>query len=459
MIRRTAKVLFAITITSAALISSAGNKSLSDDQFLDMVSHACFKFFWKEAAPETGLSRDNTKFPQVYSVAATGFGLSAMVIGAERGYRPRAEIKKRVYAMLKALNRSPKKNGMLFHFLDKNANLSLDGYEKVTSTIDTGLLLMGAITAGEYFGGKIKEEAEKLYYNVNWNAYVESKRRLIKMAWQPNDKHKPTGEGFFHSATWDYYSDESIIVTLLAISAPNKKYRVPADFFYRWIRKSGQYKPVTPGLKPAGPYVYSWTGALFTYQFAHMWIDFRILSKDNPKKFGLNHVPAVNWFQNTLNATIVSRQFCIDRRKKFKSFGHNSWGLTACAAKNGYYVGGFAPRGDQAPPVLNGTIAPYGAGSAIMFLPKESIAALRYYHRLKATNGKPLVWDDPSGSGYGFHDSFNLDTDFVAKEYLGIDQGPLLLAIENYRSGLLHKTFMKNRHIREGLTRIGFQFK
>jgi hypothetical protein len=452
MLKKITKLIFLFVIMIIAVSAPAGTtRPVNDDAFLDMISRACFKFFWKEAAPRTGLSRDNTKFPHVYSIASTGFGLSAMVIGAERGYKPRAEIEKRVYAMLKTLNASTKKDGMLFHYLDAKGQPSLAGYENVASTIDSGLLLMGVITAGEYFGGKIKVEADKLYANVNWNTFVESKRRLIKMAWQPNDKKNLTGSGHFHGATWDYYSDESIIVNLLAISAPNPRYRVPGDFFYRWVRASASYNPQTPGLKQSGPFFYSWSGALFTYQFAHLWVDFKKLGKDNPAKFGLHHVPAVDWYQNTMKATIACRQFSIDRRKKFKSFGYNSWGLTACACKNGYYVGGFAPRGDQAPPKLDGTIAPYGAGTAIMFLPKESIAALHYYYNLKDENGKALVWGK-----YGFHDSFNLDTNFVAKEYLGIDQGPLLLAIENYRSKLILKTFMKNKHIRQGLQRIGF---
>ena len=454
------KNFFKLFMLFSACISlnlfASDKKAQTDDQFLEMVSRACFKFFWNESAPGTCLTLDNSKRKNVYSIAATGFGFSAMVIGAERAYKPRKEIELRVYKTLKMLNSSTRKDGMLFHYLNSKAEPSLEGYENVASTIDTGLLLMGVITAGEYFGGKIKIEAEKLYAAINWQTFIEKRRRLIKMAWQPSDKKALKGKGFFHGATWDYYTDESIIVTLLAISAPNKDHRVPGDFFYRWQRNSGEYKPETKGLKAAGSYVYSWTGALFTYQFAHLWIDFKQLGKDNPAKFGLKNVPAIDWHQNTLNATIACRQFSIDRKKQFKTFGFNSWGLTASAAKCGYYVGGFAPRGDQAAPKLDGTIAPYGAATAIMALPKESIAAMRYFYSLKDKKGKRLVWNESDIKPYGFYDSFNLDDPYVAKEYLGIDQGPMLLAIENHRSKLLIKYFMKNKHIQQGLKVIGF---
>ncbi|MBN2642569.1 MAG: hypothetical protein JXR78_13020 [Victivallales bacterium] len=445
--------LFFSTFTFCVFAGAQDN--ISDDEFLDMVSRACFKFFWNESAPETFLSRDNTKFPHVYSIASTGFGLSAMVIGAERGYKPEAEVKNRVLAVLKTVNASKKRKGMLFHYLNSEGQPSLSGYENVASTIDTALLLMGAISAGEYFGGEIAKEAELLYKNVNWKEFVDPDRRLIKMAWQPQNDSDIDGDGHFHRATWDYYSDESIIVTLLAISAPEQQYRVEGDFFYRWVRSSGAYKPKTPGLKQAAPFVFSWSGALFTYQFAHLWVDFKQLGRDMPSKFNLHNIPAINWYENTINATISSRQFCIDRSESFKSFGYNSWGLTACACANGYYVGGFSPRGDQAPPKLDGTLAPYGAGTAIMFLPEESIGALRYYYGLQDKNGNRLVWNN-NGNHYGFADSFNLDTGYVAREYLGIDQGPMLLAIENYRSGLIQKMFMKNKYIRQGLKRIGF---
>lgn len=448
-------ILFA-AVTAIAALHGGNTAKLSDDQFLDMVSRACFEFFWKEVSPESGITKDNSKFSGLYSSAATGFGLSAMIVGAERGYRPRKEIEARVNKMLDALDRSKRKNGMFYHFLSDNGQPSIEGYEIVASTIDSGLMLMGIITVGEYFGGAIKAKADKIVAAVNWKSMTDLKKKAVYMAWQPKDKHHLDGEGHFHKAWWNLYSDEAVICTLLAVSAPKPEYRIPAEYFYHWERALKKYTPLTPGYKPTEKFVVSWTGALFTYQFAHLWIDFAKLGKDTPEKFGLKKVPAINWFNNSYQASMAAWMFSIDRRHVSKSFNKNSWGMTACASESGYYVGGFLPRAWMDPLRLEGTIAPYGAGTSIMFTPKQSIAALRYYYNLKGKNSEKLVWRDIKDGAYGFLDSFNLDSGFVADEYIGIDQGPLLLAIENYRTGLIRKYFMKNKHIREGLKRIGF---
>jgi hypothetical protein len=446
-----------LQITSAQP-SQASQLKMSDEAFLDMIERAAFSYFWNEADPRTGLVKDGST-KQFYSIAGTGFGLGAMIVGAERGYKPRAQVEQRVLNILQCLKRSPKKDGMFFHYLNGDGSPSGHGYENVTSTIDSALLLLGAIAAGEYFDGEIKSLADQLVADADWAAYVNQERRLIHMAWKPADPNRPTENGDFQPQCWDYYSDESILCSLLAIASPVEKHRLPPIYFYTWVRQQDRYVPNTPGYAPTKPFVYSWTGALFTYQFAHCWLDFKHLGPDNPPKFGLENVPAVDWFQNSREATKAARLFCIDRRQRFKSFGPDSWGLSACASRTGYYVGGFHPRGDQADTLNQGTIAPYASASSITLTPKLSLSALRHYYNLKDATGKRLVWRDPSDGGYGFQDSFDLDAGHVSPEILAIDQGPLLLAIENYRTGLLQKLVMKNMHIRKGLQRIGFQGK
>jgi hypothetical protein len=429
-------------------------KKLSDDEFLDMVEKAAFSFFWDEADQYTGLIKDRSD-THVVSTASVGFGLSAMIAGAERGYRDKAEIEERVFNILKTLNEGPKKFGLYFHYVDYDGEISKTGYEKAISTIDSGILLMGVVTAGEYFGGRIKEEAEKIIAGADWQSMVDKNRNMIFMAWVPNDQNNIEGNGQYHS-TWDYYTDEAIICSLLGISAPNEDYRVAPDAFYKWRRSWGKYLPKTKGLVPGNDFVYSWSGCTFTYQFAHCWIDFSKLGKDQPKKLGLN-CSAVDWHENTIEAMKTARLYCIDKAQQFKTFSQDSWGLTACASKNGYLVVGAMPKGDMHDDPGDGTMAPYGAGCALPFVPKESIAALRYYYNLKDANGQRLVWKDEYEGGFGFWDSFNLDNDYVANLVIGIDQGPLILSIENYRSGLIWKTFMQNKSIQQGLKRIGFE--
>ncbi|MCK9554517.1 malectin domain-containing carbohydrate-binding protein [bacterium] len=431
-------------------------EKFSDDEFLDMVQRAGFRFFWDEADQVTGLIKDKTGANFV-SVASVGFGLSAMVVAAEREYLPRDVIEKRVLTILRTLNSGPKKFGLYFHYLDFDGGPSKEGYEKVMSTIDSGLLLMGVITAGEYFGGEIKEEADKMIEEANWKAALDKNRNMIFMAWKPSDPNNISGSGTFHSA-WDFYTDESIICTVLGISAPLEEHRIDPAAFYSWKRYMGRYQPKTEGYEPTGFFVYSWSGCTFTYQFAHCWIDFALLGKDNPAKFGLQN-SAIDWHKNTVEATKAARLYCIDKKDKFKSFGENSWGLSACASKSGYLVVGAMPKGDGWDDPGDGTMPPYGAGSSLPFLPGEVMEALRYYYGLKSGDGERLAWKDEYEGGYGFWDSFNLDNGYVAQEVIGIDQGPLILAIENYRSRLIWESFMKNKYIREGLNRIQFEKK
>ncbi|MCK4518590.1 MAG: hypothetical protein KAU12_00585 [Candidatus Omnitrophica bacterium] len=435
---------------------SVSVRKLTDDDLLDIIQKACFKFFWDEADQVTGLIKDKTSVDFV-STASVGFGLSALVVGAEREYLKKDIIEERVYNILNALSGSPKKFGLFFHYLDFDAMPSSSGYESGVSSVDSGILLMGVITAGEYFGGRVKKEADKIVAEADWSSFLDKSRGLLYMAWGPANLDNMTGDGNFYCA-WDHASDETIICTLLGISAPKEEHRIQPATFYKWRRPQGRYQPLTAGYRPTDLFVYSWSGCLFTYQFAHCWVDFKSLGRDNGPKLGVNS-PRIDWDKNVIEATKAARLYCIDRKKRFRTFGEDSWGLTACASKEGYITPGAMPKGDMWDDPKDGTIAPYGAGCSLPYLPAEVMRALWYYYNLKDEKGERLVWQDEYEGGYGFWDSFNLDSGYVAKVVIGIDQGPLILAIENYRSGLIQETFMKNKHIRRGINRIGFENK
>ena len=431
---------------------------LNDDDFLDLVSRASFEYFWHEASPKTGIIADNLNKPTTYSTASIGFGLSAMVVAAERGFRDKQEIEQRTEKMLLSLTKTQTKDGMFYHFLDEDSQVTTDGYETAISTVDTGLLIMGAITAGEYFGGKCKEYADQIFEKCNWAAFTDHEHKQVFMAWEPDSKEDLSGIGKFHPVRWDYFSDESIICCLLGNANPNKDFALPADYFYHWARNKGQYHPATPGYQSTDEFVYSYSGALFTYQFAHIWLDFEQLGKDQPRKHQLDHVPAINWYHNSQAATQAAWLVAIDNSQASRTYGPFGWGFTAHTSINGYNVGAILPRGEQNQPfMLNGEVAPYGAGTCIMFDPEKAIKTLRYYYGLHDDNGKAIVWNNEGETPYGFYDAFNLDSGYVAQQYLGIDLGPMLLAIENHRTGLIQKTFMKNEHIQKALKNIGFE--
>lgn len=453
-----AKNVFETPATRNAYEVLGVSHDLSDDEFLDKVCRASFEFFWNECSAETGMIADNLNTPVTYSTASIGFGLTAMVIAAEREYKDRNIIEARVELMMSSLAKTVTKDGMFYHFLDKHAQPSLDAYETAISTVDTGLLIMGAITVGEYFGGKIKECADKLFEQCNWSAFADHEYKQVFMAWEPDDKDNLTGIGKFHPVRWDYFSDEAIICALLGIAAPNKDFALSADYYYSWKREMGQYHPATAGYESTGEFVYSYSGALFTYQFAHLWIDYKKLGSDNPKKCGFDSVPAVNWYENSCNATDAAWLFAVDNSLASRTYGPFGWGFTAHTSLDGYNVGAILPRGEQTQGInLNGEIAPYGAGTSIMFRPEKAIKALRYYYGITDDSGRQLVWNDKGDKPYGFYDAFNLDNGFVAQQYLGIDVGPMMIAIENHRSNLIHDNFMKNKHILRALKEIGYK--
>ncbi|MFH0880740.1 MAG: glucoamylase family protein [Lentisphaerota bacterium] len=415
----------------------------SDDELLDMVSRAAFEYFAQECDPQTYLTRDKST-AEANSVAAMGFGLSALCVGVERGWMSRQEAERRAYLMLRALNNQPdnKVDGIFFHYLKGNGSRSGGGYEDVTSTVDTALLMWGALAAGEYFGGRIRSEAETMLQRMNWKPYVNENRKMVAMAFRPSNKS--------YDGLWDYYTDEAILVCLLGVGAPKPEFRIPDDFFYRFLRDRKNFKE----FKDIVP---SWSGSLFTYTFAHCWLDFRALGPDNPEKVGQPAELKVDWWTNSVKAILANKAFCQFLSKRYKTFGENAWGLSACSGPDGrYVVGGAPPCGGSAEPG-EGTLALYSAGMSVPFVPRDAMAALKYYYTLKDEQGNKLLWRDEFDGGYGLRDSFNRDKNWYSDEVHGINHGPMLLLIENARSGLLWKTTIKNRFVRDALERVGFQ--
>jgi hypothetical protein len=400
---------------------------LSDEELLELESRKCFEFFWNEAtqdasSPGYGLIADRAPgAPGLSSIASVGFGLTAFVIAAERNWAAREEIYERVDGTLNTLlNHAEHVNGFFYHFLDMNTAKRADHCE--VSVIDTAIAICGALTAGEYFGGEIRRKAQKLYERVQWSWYRNPETNLFYMGYSPE-------RGFFGS--WDGYA-EQFMMYFLAAASPT--YPVDPSMFYEFRRRVATY-----GEFPE--FVYTWFGSLFTFQFSHAWFDLR--NKVDRDGF--------DWWENSVIASKVNRQYCIDNATTFKTFGPDSWGLTACDGPFGYSGRyGCAPSGfnnDEHRP--DGTIPPAGAAGSIVFTPQESIAALRNYYE-----NYPKLWGK-----YGFVDAYNLDVSpaWYAEDVIGIDKGISLLMIENYRTGLVWKVFMKNQYVQQGLEMIEFR--
>ena len=443
----------------------------TDDEFLDFVSEKTFLYFLDWYDQNTGLFQDRSTFPDLMSTAATGFGLTALTIGESRGWISRTLAIEMITRTLQTLHDGQKVTdtvtdtitgtngykGWYYHFLGEDGLRKDEGSE--LSSVDTAILMAGILTAREYFVDvqDIVNMADELYRRVEWDWMLDSGNNLFYMAWKPECgpgyEIPAPGGGCFTSKNdgsplyWDYYTDEVILINLLAIGSPT--HPVPPEVFYAWTREWGECEDKEGHTHR---FIQSWNGSFFTYVFAHLWADFSILGTDNQPHPALQ----VDWWQNSVEAAWCNWQFAVDHQDDtacdsdddYTTYRETSWGLTACDGPDGeYHAYGAAPA--AVPPNHDGTIAPYGAGMAIVFLPEKAIPALKYYF------ANTDLWH----YRFGFGDAYNLDPpDCNGPWYnhaaFGIDQGPMLIAIENYRSGLIWDIAKQNSYIWQALCAI-----
>lgn len=382
-----------------------------------------YSFFIKEAnlkknSKGYGLVRDKTILANhIASIASVGYGLGALVIAVEHKWIEYNDAYNRANKTLDTFSNNVEgENGFYYHFV--NMETGKREWNCELSIIDTGIFICGAILAGEYFEGEVKEKAEELYKKINWEWYRNKETNYFYMGYTPE-------KGFW--GKWDMYA-EQLMLYVLGVSSPT--FPIDKSMYYEFIREKADYKDIKD-------IIYTYCGTLFTYQFSHAWIDFR-----NKKD-----LDGIDWFENSIKATKANREYCIDNMKKYKTYGPNSWGLTACLGAKGYSGGyGAKPCKTDLTKENDGTVTPCGAIGSIVFTPEETIKAMEYFY-----NTFPRLWGK-----YGFKDGYNLDgtKPWFAKEYIGIDKGVEILMIENYLNGTIWKYFMKNKYVREGLEKL-----
>lgn len=390
---------------------------LSDTELLEMIQKKSLDYFLHERDDKTGLIADSANnfqkgaSPAEASIAATGFGLAAYAVGVERGWINRGMALAMTRRILEFfLNSAEQEHGFFYHFLDKETGARLKNSE--LSPIDTALFLAGAIFAGEYYGDPgIKEMAKQIYERVDWS-WMLNGADTLSLSWAPDQG--------FNKRHWDHY-DESILMYLLAIGSPT--HPIPASSWDAIARPVGSY----------GDYRLIQMPPLFTHQYPQIFLDLKDQNDGH-----------ADYFKNSINATLVNRAFCMDQAPIYPTYDPDTWGLTASDGPSGYRAYG-APPGWAS---HDGTVAPTGCGSSIVFTPKESIACLRHLYEKHGDQ----IWGN-----YGFSDAFNLDKDWFSQLVIGIDQGPLLLMIENYRSGLIWKTMKRVDFLQMAMKKVGFR--
>lgn len=392
-------------------------QGLSDDELLETISRQSFEFFQRERNPHSGLVKDRAKnfgegsATAQASIAATGFALTVYPVAVERGwmdYSTAYEITRRTLQFF--LKVADQEHGFFYHFLDPETGKRSGRSE--LSPIDTALFLAGALFAAEYFDKEeLHDLAQQIYERVDF-AWMLNNGKTLALSWSPE-----TG---FNRRRWDHY-DESMILYLLAIGSPT--YPIPASSWDAIARPVGSYKGYRLIQSPP----------LFTHQYSHIWIDFRD-----------KHDAYADYFKNSVNASLANRAFAMDESVRFTTYGPNAWGLTASDGPLGYRAYGAPPGWSN----HDGTLAPTGCGSSIVFTPEESIACLRHFYEDLGDK----IW-----GRYGFSDAFNLDKQWFDSDVIGIDQGALILMIENYRSGLIWDVMSRNPDLQKAMKDVGFQ--
>ncbi len=394
-----------------------------DQTFLQDLTYRCFLYFWEQADPNTGLVLDRARVngqPEpgfhrsMASISATGFGLTALCIGAEKGWIPESMAHQRVRSSLEFLaNHVPTVHGWYYHWLDRTTGERM--VQSEVSSIDTALLLAGVLTVRERYARdrEIRDLADLIYHRVDFHWMLNGDPYLLSHGWTPE-------RGFLHSR-WDNYSELTILY-LLAVGSP--LHPIDPRSWYAWRR---------PILNYDG-YSYVSGGPLFTHQYSHAWVDFRNRRDDEPS--------GLDYFLNSVVATRATREFCIQLNKAFPdSYSKEIWGVSASDSAHGYLAWGEPQVG----PILDGTLVPSAAGGSLMFTPRICLEALQ---NMKARFGGRIF------GRYGFVDAFNPSTGWVDPDVIAEDLGITLLSAENLRSGMVWRWFMRNPSIRRSLNDV-----
>lgn len=400
-----------------------------DEEFLDMVQRATFRYFWDYAHPVSGLARERLGSGETVTSGGSGFGIMALLVGAERGFTSRDLVKKRMLKILNFLTTKAQRfHGAYSHWLNGTTGqvIPFSQYDNGGDLVETSFLVQGLLAARQYFNRTDSSETEirnlitQIWESVEWNWYRPSPySNYLYWHWSPNYgwqmNMKLIGP------------NETMIAYLLGIASPTNG--IPSSLYYNGWASSGNYVNGNTFYGYKLWVGWNYGGPLFFAHYSFLGFDPRF-KKD----------AYCNYFLNNRHHTLINRAYCIANPKGYTGYGPNTWGLTASDNPWGYSA--HEPYAND-----NGTIAPTAAISSMPYTPEESISALKNFYRTYYGN----LWGE-----YGFKDAFNLNQNWFANSYIAIDQGPIIIMIENYRTGLLWNKFMANPEIRPMLNAIGF---
>ena len=427
----------------------ATTKPMSDEELLTMLEEACFRYYWEAAHPQAGMTLENIPGDdRIVATGASGFGIMAIIVGVDRGFITRQQGFERLTKIVAFLEKAPRYHGVWSHFMDGGTGQSLplfSMFDNGGDLVETAFLMEGLLAARQYFNGPNPQERDLydrislLWKTVEWDWYRRSPESDAlywhwSAEWSWHINHRLTG------------FNEVMIVYLLAISSPT--HAVPAELYYSgWANQSeagAEYRRGWSGLSAGEHYTNGHTyygielevgvgtgGPLFFTHYSYMGFDPRGIRD----RF-------TDYFRNNRDIARINLAYCTQNPGHYKGYGADFWGLTASDGPKGYLP--HEPRRE----LDDGTMTFTGAFSSFPYTPESSLAMLKHVYRDLGDQ----VW-----GVYGPRDAINLSQDWVSPIFMGLNQAPITVMIENYRTGLIWKLFMSNPEIKPMLQKVGFQ--
>jgi hypothetical protein len=402
---------------------------ISDEELLTLVQKQTFNYFWDFGHPVSGMARERTTSGNTVTTGGTGFGIMAMIVAAEHGFITKDEALQRIRKIVTFLNtKCARYHGAFAHWIhgETGETIPFSTFDNGADLVETSLLFQGLLTARQYFSNstleetRLSEEITRLWEDIDWTWFQKGGESVLYWHWSPEYEWQMN----MKISGWN----ESLITYVLAASSP--LHPISKETYLKgWARNGSMANNRSYfGYKlPLGPDL---GGPLFFAHYSFMGL--------NPR--GLNDLYADYWEQNQ-HHTLINYSYCKDNPRKYSGYSEHCWGLTASDGDQGYSA--HSPTNDR------GVIAPTAALASMPYTPEESMRALRFfYYKL----GDKL-WKE-----YGFVDAFNLSENWFDNQHIAINQGPVVVMIENYKTGLLWKLFMSSPEIKAGLTNLGFTF-
>ncbi|WP_181305788.1 glucoamylase family protein [Rufibacter sp. XAAS-G3-1] len=407
-------------------------QNLSDEQLLDLVQKQTFKYFWDFGHPVSGMARErsNTSFDygnEVVTTGGTGFGVMAIIVAAERGWITRQQAAERTLKIVNFLWKADMFHGVFPHWLNGETGkvIRFSPKDDGGDLVETSLLFQGLICAKQYFTGntpaenQLRSKIQGMWDGIEWNWYTQGGQNVLYWHWSPNNGWSMNHQirGF----------NECLITYVLAAASP--RYSISPQVYHQGWANSNHFRNGREYLGIKLPLGYDYGGPLFFSHYSFLGLDPR----------GLKDHYADYWEQNR-NHTLINRAYVIQNPKQYKGYSANSWGLTASDSHRGYAA--HSPTEDL------GVITPTAALSAFPYTPEYSMQALKHFYYTLGDR----IWGE-----YGFVDAFSEHHNWYANSHLAIDQGPIIVMVENHRTGLLWKLFMADKDVQSGLRKLGFE--